>query len=293
MRTRIRLLLAICILICPLKLSGQAERLVIPGELKQQTIVTEPITLRRGFVKAGIQYSHSFIDKMFFEDKRKSGLGSTISGQSSSYKLHVMYGLTNRLELIASIPYFNQSLYQTVEYQWENDIEISRWSQKGNGIGDAELGFRYVVLTENETRPSLFVGITTTFPTGEKNPTNIKDERNFDVPVGSGEYAFTLEMKARKVIYPYSFSIYGFYNLKTGGAKIMEPYEESIPFKDGNYLGLTASGYMHLNDWIVLANDFQYGKRGDDEIDGEIVDSNNWYIHTTPYLYFQIFRALP
>ena len=288
MRTQINVILAIFIFICPLKLSGQTERLVIPGELKQQTVVSEPPTLRKGFLRAGLAYSHGFIDKIFDENKKRVGFGSTLCGQSSFFQLHAMYGLTDKLELYASVPYIKESIFQTIEYHWNNDIELIKWSQKGNGPGDASLGFRYLLLTENERRPSVFLGVTTDFPTGEKNPTNIKDEQSFDRPTGSGEYAFTLEMKARKIIYPYSFSLFGTYKLRTGGTKIMEPYGESIPFKDGNYLSLTASGYMHLNDWIVIANDFQYGQRGDDEIDGELTDSNSWNIGTTPYLYFQI-----
>jgi hypothetical protein len=281
-------LTAILVITCSLKISAQTERLVIPGELKQQTIVTEPPTLRKGFLKAGLVYHHSFIDRIFDEDNKLVGLGSTACGQSSFFQIHASYGLTDKLELFTSVPYIKRSIFATIEYHWENDIELIKFSQKGNGLGDAELGFRYLLLTENERRPSVFLGVITSFPTGEKNPTNIKDELNFNLPIGSGEYVFSLEMNARKVLYPYSFSIYGYYRLHAGGEKIIEPYGESISFKDGNSLILIASGYMHLNDWIVIANDFMYGKRGDNEIEGQIEDDNSWSLSTKPYLYFQI-----
>jgi len=46
---------------------AQVERVVLPGELRQETIVTEPPTLRKGFLRAGLAYSHAFIDKIFDE----------------------------------------------------------------------------------------------------------------------------------------------------------------------------------------------------------------------------------
>ncbi len=288
MNPTIKIIVFLLGILLSVEIHCQVERIILPGELKQQTIVSEPPTLRKGFFRAGMVYSHTFIDRIFNEEKKRVGLGTTISGQSSLFMLHGLYGLTNRFELYASIPYINESIYQTVEYHWDNDIEINRWSQKGSGIGDAELGFRYVILTENETRPSVFVGVTATLPTGEKNPTNIKDEQNYDRPTGIGEFAYTFEVKARKIIYPYSLSIFGTYKLKTGGEKIIEPFGEKLPFKDGNYFSLTASAFMHLNDWIVIANDLQYGRRGDDEVNDEIMDTDSWNFITTPYLYFQI-----
>ncbi|MFO7923885.1 MAG: hypothetical protein R6U58_09360 [Bacteroidales bacterium] len=267
---------------------AQVERVVLPGELRHETIVTEPPTLRKGFLRAGLVYSHSFVDKIFDANNNRTGLGGTISGQSRLYQIHAMYGLTNRLELYASIPFVNVSLYQTTEYHMQNSVHVNRWSQHGKGLSDISLGLRYLLLEESASLPSLFVGVTSDLPTGEKNPTNIIDENNFDRPTGSGEYAFDFEMKARKVIYPWSFSIYASHKIRTGGEKIVVPGQQAVSFKDGNYTRITGSGYFHLNDWIVLANDLSYGIRGRDMVDDVPDDNKSWNIDLTPYLFFQI-----
>ena len=267
---------------------AQVERVVLTGELRQETIVTEPPTLRKGFLRTGLAYSHAFVDKIFDENNERTGLGGAISGQSRQYQVHAMYGMTDRLELYASVPFVNVSLYQTTEYHMQNSIQVNRWSQHGKGLSDISLGIRYLLIEESASAPSLFVGVTSDFPTGEKNPTNIIDENNFDRPTGSGGFAFDFEMKARKVIYPWSFSIYATHKIRTGGEKIVVPGQLPVSFKDGNYSRITGSGYFHLNDWIVLANDLSYGIRGEDMVDEILDDYRSWTLDLTPYIFFQI-----
>lgn len=267
---------------------AQVERNVLPSELKHQTIITQPLTLNKGFLRTGLSYSHFFIDKIFDENMKKTSLSGSYSSHSANLSLMLMYGITDRLEISAGLPYVNESLNQSVVYYIDNTAETVRWSQKGNGLGDVSLGMRYLLGGRNNSGNSMVLGTSISLPTGQKNPEDIKDDLNFSRPTGSGEPVLTFETKVRKVIYPYSLSLYGSYDLHLGGEKIMVPNGDPVKFIGGNSLALIAGTGFHVNDWIVIANDLGFGIRGKELVDGKLSEYIPWKIDYAPYIYFQI-----
>ncbi|HRT90726.1 MAG TPA: hypothetical protein P5257_11490, partial [Bacteroidales bacterium] len=47
---------------------SQTEKQLMPSDLKQQTIVTEPVTLRKGFLRVGSMLNYRVADKYFSDD---------------------------------------------------------------------------------------------------------------------------------------------------------------------------------------------------------------------------------
>jgi hypothetical protein len=65
----------------------QTEQVVIPGDLKQQTVITEPVTLRKGYLRAGIEGAFIIVDKVFDEDGNRSYvLGTNAWGKFSGFQ---------------------------------------------------------------------------------------------------------------------------------------------------------------------------------------------------------------
>jgi hypothetical protein len=284
----IHLVLTWSILTFSLQLPAQVGRIVLPGEAKHQTIVTEPLTMRKGFLRAGLVYSSNYSDKQFDGNGKRTGFGNMISNHTGFFSIHSYYGLTDKFELYINIPYENTSLYTTVEFHYENNIQVHKWSQHCKGFGDMSAGLSYRLNDQNGSAPSILLGVIANLPTGKKNPSNIIDENNYDRPTGEGDHGFLFQAIARKVVYPYSLGLNASFRVRTGGEKIMTPGEFPVSFRNGNLYSISNSSRLHLNDWIVLANYLDYSIFGKNMVDDVIADENSWILNTAPYLYFQI-----
>ena len=236
---------------------SQEEDKLLVSEIKQSTVITQPATLNKGFFLLGSTFTYTAIDKMFSNNGKKDYAVNNLWGQYSTEYLHFHFGLTNRMEIAFALPYKITS----VSYSIISEIPIidstitSKYKSKGKGIGDIEIGLCYQIIEGSKTKPSLVSQLSATFPTGEKNPTNIKGAWEYDMPNGSGETTLRLELIYRKITYPYSFSFYGSFKYSFRGKKVMFPYENSISFKSGNYYSAGGNFNFLLNDWIAVQND--------------------------------------
>ncbi len=275
------------------RISGQTEKYLLPTEIKQQTIITQPATLQKGFFRTGIVLSHGFADKVFDETGKKINLPRSASEQIRSIIMAAQYGITDKLQLNLLVPYISNQLSASAIQEWPGvgTTVLEQWQQDAKGLGDVELGLYYQVLTEKPDRPSITLRTAFRFNTGEKNPTNIKDQNNYDAPPGTGEPRLSLDVNFRKVMYPYSFTFAAEYDYHFGGQKVfIKQGEDELSFRTGNILAFMGSANFHVNEWIALVNDFKYFYGWKDEIAGENVFYNTWALIYHPYLYFQIKR---
>src|SRR4030042_412426 len=96
-------------------LFGQFERIIIPGDLKQKTIITEPATLNKGFLRTEIGAIYSFGDKIFDEENKKNYFPVDNGwSKSSTYSLNLLFGISNRMEVYASIPFVNSQIFISI-----------------------------------------------------------------------------------------------------------------------------------------------------------------------------------
>jgi hypothetical protein len=283
------------LLILALPIYCQTENQLVPVDLKQQTIVTEPVTLRKGFLRAGILLNYRVADKYFNDSGNKEYyVGSTWSSKSA-YNLTLQYGLTDRFQIDISAEYLNiQKQSKSTELvAATNTTRIVVSEQKGLGLGDTHLAFNYQLLPETGYKISLTGGMKITLPTGKKNPTNIISVNQYDLPVGDGAYALAANLFARSIVYPYSFTGHLGYSYNFSGTKIINPGDNSeSKFRSGNMTEAGLSANIHLNEWIVLANELNFYHKGAGKIDN--VDTPripaSWAFSYQPNLVFQVKR---
>ncbi len=271
---------------------AQTEQEILPSERKQLTIITEPYTLYKGFFRAGVALQYSSLYKIFDAEGKRVPI-SNASGRTWASQLLIQYGLSDRLQLLVGLPYQKHDLF--LSYQGEAPglglFEQQKLEGQGSGLGDIWLGMDYQLLTETATRPAFKGSLTATLPTGAKNPSDTGDPTVFDIPVGSGYTALDVSFSLRKITYPYSWTAYASYKMKTSGTKQYEVGGPEINFKDGNLLTLSGSYNFHMNEWLALTNDVYYFHSGTDEEDGKPLDDTaSWLVQYSPRLSFQINR---
>lgn len=283
------------VILIPPGLFGQTEKQLVPSDLKQQTIVTEPVTLRKGFFRTGTLLNYRVADKYFTDAGHKEYYLSSTWGSKAAYNLNLQYGLSDRFEINLFTEYMNalQESTSTEIAAGTNTATTVVAKQKGYGIGDSHLSLKYQILPETKFLVSLTSTLDVTFPTGQKNPKNIKSANQYDLPVGDGTYAIAVRLSARSIIYPYSFKGYVGYNYNFTGSKIInagDPVEHKFRF--GNLLEAGISANLHLNEWIVLANEINYYREGDGKIDNVFNSRlpDSWAASYEPSLVFQVKR---
>lgn len=260
----------VLLILADIAYSQEEDKLLI-AEIKQSTVVTQPATLNKGFFLLGSIFTFTTSDKMFSTNGEKEYETGNGWGKYSTEYLHFQYGLTNRIELAFFLPYKIISLSYSIisEIPLIDSSLITKVKLQGKGMGDIEFGIYYQIIKGSKTKPSLVSKLSATIPTGKKNPTNIKNRLEYDIPTGSGETSLWLEMIYRKITYPYSYSFYGQFKYSFGGQKVMVPYENPISFKSGNYYNAGGNFNFLLNDWIAIQNDLYFFYQRNNRFYGE------------------------
>jgi len=290
-----KLLLFIIISSICLPAMSQVEKLINPADLKQQTVVTEPVTLRKGYFRAGTTLSYYALDKYFTGEKKKEYYTLSSWHADFSYQFVLRYGITDRLEVDLAIPFTRKKTevhYNTVWPGYNEDMSMSG-NYTAHGLADCDLTVKYQIIPEKERGISLTFWQWLTFPTGEKNYTDVKSYSEFHLPLGNGSFTTGSWFNFRKMKYPYSFDIYASYAIKFQGSKeIYHDDTKETKFKDGNYLWCGGSFNIHLNEWIVFANDlgYKYNQKGVIKASIEETVDPAWILSYSPGFVFQVRR---
>ena len=273
----------------------QTEKQLVPSDLKQQTIVTEPVTLRKGFFRAGTLLNYRVADKYFTGSGHKEYYVTSKWDTKSAYNLTLQYGLSDRFEINLITEYMNAHLesQSTERVAGTNTTQTIVAKQKGLGFGDSHVSLNYQIIPEAKNKVSLTGMLNITVPTGQKNPKNIKSANQYDLPVGNGTYVVGLALSARTILYPYSFTGFFGYTYNFAGTKIIDATDlVQRKFKFGNRLEGGLSANLLLNEWIVLSNELNYYHEGDGMIDNVLSSRmpNSWAVSYEPNLIFQVKR---
>jgi hypothetical protein len=274
-------------------LQGQIEQLIVPSDLKQQTIVTEPVTLHKGFFRMGLLVDYRVADRFFDNSGNREYYRNSTWSSKSAYGITFQYGITDRLQADL-ISEFMNSLEETKNTEVvAGTTVVTTDKHRGIGLGDSHLALKYQIIPEKERRFSFSGIMKMTFPTGAKNPRNIRSENQYDLPVGDGTYALGMNLAARIIAYPYSFSGYTAYTYNFRGTKVIRPTDTTeSEFKIGNLFETGIVGNLHLNEWIVLGNEINYYNEEQGVIEyitPEPIPSS-WALSYEPGLVFQVHR---
>lgn len=244
------------------QLSSQAtQQMINPNDHKHQTIVVEPLTLPKGFFRTGLSYLNGKSNVNFNDSwKREANTGSQ-AFTTQVLNFTQQYGVSDKLQVSLRVPFSFQKMQASI---YGNDL-TSDWDStyyyefEGNGIDDItiELGYQIVGLNHKHPSVTLFTGMT--FPTGRKNPKNTTDPLSIKMPIGSGCFASHVDLKMKKVLYPFAFTLssgieYRFKSSRQIALSDFNWTEQEVGFQEGvnsyNSFDLT----MLLNDWISISN---------------------------------------
>jgi len=274
-------------------LFGQTEKQLVPSDLKQQTIVTEPVTLLKGFLRLGFIANYRVADKNFNDDGKKEYFPYNIWSSKSAFNLTIQYGISDRVEAGIVTEYMYDRLEGQANRVVSGGSQTIQTKLKAIGFGDTRLDLKYQIIPEKNYKVSVTSLLSASLPTGEKNITDIKSEDEYDLPVGRGNYAASGELYGRTILYPYSFTAYLKYQYNFSGYKKFRPSDPGPRhYRYGSRFETGVSTNLHLNDWIVLSNDIICFYEGQGTIDNEISEIMpcSWSVIYVPNLVFQVKR---
>jgi hypothetical protein len=275
---------------------AQVQEQLSPSERKQQTIVTEPITLNKGFIRAGLATWYNVIDKIFLDSKKQSQPGN-IWGSTFSFSIYGQYGISDRLMVEVALPYVRDDIYQSFIYELPMDFNEQyvyprKWRTRADGIGDVDITLGYQLMKETISRPALAAFVTATLPTGEKNVVDNEDDdlNTFHRPTGQGEFAVNTLVRLRQVKYPFSYSISAAYKYRTESTKVIAVDQPEVKYRNGSLLDISGSFNFHLNDWMAFKNIVDVMTIEKDQLNGEELGEKGWLLQYLPGISFQLKR---
>ena len=273
-----------------------AQEEMSPAEKKQQTLVTEPVTLYKGFFRLQVSAYYSLIDKIFLDSKKQSVEGNSW-GDNFSVATHLQYGISDRFMVEASIPYIRQRIFQSFRYEFPLDrngqfSDTTKWETKASGMGDIELAMAYQLILESPSRPAVVATLRVTLPTGEKDVTDDNDDNpdSYNMATGQGEISINPSIRLRKVSYPLAYGIHVGYKFRNEVTKVTELDKPAVSYKNGNLADAGAFMNVSLNDWVIMRNlvDFYYKEK--DQINGSETGDETWLLEYVPGFSFQLKR---
>jgi hypothetical protein len=202
-------------------------------------------------------------------DANGKELGNAVNIYSHALDFNFSYGLSNRLQLNATIPYVHNERSQVLR-QTSPVVDTFRYSVYAAGIADMRIGLNYWVFDPAISHGgNLMVGVGLKLPTGKYDATDNQvpqsdgSKKDFVVmdqaiQPGDGGLGVSVELQAFRHLFG---SVYGFGN----GYYLFNPRESNGAYKsaptvvkspiDGNVLG-TLTGYN------IFASPDQYFVRG-------------------------------
>jgi len=236
--------------------------------------------LEKGNFQAGVgyRYFHSFRHFVGTEeqperqttggghDENGNELGNAVNIYSHAVDFNFSYGITNRLQLNATIPYVNNERSQVLR-QTTADPDTFRYSVFADGIGDFRLGLNYWLSDPaTATDGNMMVGLGIKLPTGNFAATDNQ------VPQADGKFKDFIVMD--QAIQPgdggtgFSVELQGFKKL----------FGNFVGFANGYYLfnARQSNGTYKSAPTVVKS-----------PVDGEILDTLDGYnIYASPDQYF-------
>jgi hypothetical protein len=241
---------------------AQVAEGLTPLQRKQLTVLAEPATLYKGFFRLGYGIKYSRPGRTF----DKNGVNRTpedfnFSGNYVEHLFTATYGITDRIQISASLPYTNDNLSALIRVnQTNNQIVESKIKVKSKGISDFQTDLQVQLIKETKQIPAVVFGFSVWLPTGNNERTIVTDPVTFDVTYnditgGVGSSVFT-SIQVRKVMYPYLLAAEFKYFYGADG-KIIEN-NTSIDVIGANSAVWQLTTGMHLNEWITITGKMFY-----------------------------------
>jgi hypothetical protein len=149
-----------------------------PLQRKQLTVLSEPATLYKGFLRIGYNVKYSPPGRSF-DEKGKIRTPSEVNfaGNFMDHSLSVSYGVFDRLEISVKLPYVNDNLRGLIELNNTNNLQQKvNFDIERRGFKDLQAKVKFQVVKESTSIPSLVAMIQADFPTGNNKRSMVIDE---------------------------------------------------------------------------------------------------------------------
>ncbi|MFZ5448410.1 MAG: transporter [Thermodesulfobacteriota bacterium] len=170
-------------------------------------IITDTaVPIEKGKFAVQPTFGLSFVTSSLTQSWRRVSAGGDFQTFAMDWKF--TYGLWNNLEVFVVIPYVHNWAGSVAEPGPNNE----RFASFG-GLGDINLTFKYRLVEETETRPTVTALFATDFPTGHfshLNPGRLGTDE-----LGGGAYAFTTGLNMSKWMKPFIFYANIWYTMQT------------------------------------------------------------------------------
>jgi hypothetical protein len=287
-----RILLYIALIIITTKIAGQTEKQLAVSEIRQQTVVNEPLTLQKGYFKVSSQFNYSvFSTERYNNNWEKEPVYGYLSN-SFIIPFSVNYGLTNSLELNIYSNYKygkTSSSYKSIDYtNLENSTKFEH-TKVTNGLTELSLGLRYILFKNKTSTPLMGVTCYFSMPIGKTEPTSSDNGKTINEATSAGCYELGAGVLVKKVFYPFSVSgTLSYAHSFPADLKLNYDDTEKTQIKYGDWVNCNAVLNYMVSDWISIGNSLNYTYNGPQEINNIKEDYTIQYLKYSPSLTFQI-----
>jgi hypothetical protein len=252
-------------LLLTMSLFAQTEKQLTVSEIRQQTVLTEPLTMQKGYSRITTGMSYFFMSSNYFDNDWKSKSVYSFLSRDFSFPFFIYYGFTNNLELdVSTSVEYNNSTYKIdmIDY-YGNMSKTNTYKTITKGFSDIGCNLLYKFLDETPGHLSMAFSTNFSIPYGKMTPTISSDSLIEYDATTMGEYKLGGEYMFKKIFYPYAvvgdFSYT--YRFPTD-IKLSYSDAEKTHVKYGNYVDINLSFHYMLCDWITLRNYFEYTLSG-------------------------------
>ena len=294
----IKFLIILTVCSVSITVEAQVQEDLTPLEKKQLTRVTEPITMFKGFFRVDLTTQFFSNDKSFDNNGRKILPYQNLSRQGQSLSLAMYYGVSDRFELTAILPYYRRNTFQEgilmIPYQGIN--RYNRIKIRSNGMADIGAGMNYQLIKAKGTRPALTFFAMGFIPVSSPDISNVTNDGtgnlSYTEPVTTGEFSVLMAVRMKKIAYPLSYEFEMGFRRGFGSTRITVPNQDPAKFQSGNEYYVRPFVNFHLNKWVLLTNYVDYLFQSADNYDGGTTayqqKANTQFFRYYPGISFQL-----
>ncbi len=287
-----RIILYIALTLSALPIMAQTEKQLTVSEIRQQTVLNEPLTLQKGYFKAISQFNYIVFSTERYNNNWEKVPSYGYLSNSFIVPFSISYGLSNNLQINISTGYEYRkasSGHKSIDYYSLKYSDDFKRSTIENGFHDISIGATYKINEKKNNRPIVGAIVYFTKPIGKAEPSSSDNGKTIYGATSAGCYEIGGGVLVKKVVYPFSVSgILSYsYSFPTD---LKLNYNDTIKthLKYGDVLNCNANLNYMVCDWISIGNSLSYTYNEPGEINGIKADYNTVYLKYAPSLTFQI-----
>ena len=291
-----KIFIFIFFLLCASNVFAQTERQLTVSEIRQQTVLNEPLTLQKGYFYINPQFNYLIFSTDYYNNDWKKVPSYAYQSNIFLIPFSITYGLSNNLQISVQSNYeysFSSYSYKDLDYYKPERTKYVEYNKLGKGFNDLSLTAEYKLVDQKSKLPAMAMGMSITIPYGKKEPSLSDDGEIIYTSTSGGYYALSFIYGVKKVFYPFSVSAFAMYDHHfPTDLKLHYNDSAKLHIKYGDHFEIMANINYLPSDWIALQSTFLFSRNastdyGDDPI-YKYSGNPTVYFKWEPKLTFQI-----